>query len=346
MKKSLIIAGLACVALAACTKNEVVSVAPDQEITFQTISTKAASPLGTGKAFISYAYLVPETESWASATTKTLYINGQKIYYHDNYINSQPAWAAASKYYWPKQGSLTFFAWTDNTNDPTSSVVSCPSDQGITFTSYVTTAANTDLMVAKIAADKTNNPADNSAGSSSSTWAAGVPTVFQHILSSLKLSAKTSDNYTSAKIKITSITIDNLYSTGTYKQGTDASINPIAGTWTTEGTQASINLYTPDTATEINNSETALNISGDDLCILLPQSLTDEQIVVNYSVTTNYGTTLTTNYVYKKKLSELLSDSKLKAGTEYTLKLKIGLDEILWDPAEDPWNTENIDITI
>ena len=43
MNKSLLIAGLACVALAACTKNEVVSVAPDQEITFQTIETKAAS---------------------------------------------------------------------------------------------------------------------------------------------------------------------------------------------------------------------------------------------------------------------------------------------------------------
>ena len=54
MKKSLIIAGLACVALAACTKNEVVSVAPDQEITFQTISTKAASAMHTDNKFVSY----------------------------------------------------------------------------------------------------------------------------------------------------------------------------------------------------------------------------------------------------------------------------------------------------
>lgn len=346
MKKFFYLAVAACAALAACSKNEVVSVTPDQEITYQTISTKAASPLANNKAFISYAYLVPETESWNTATTKTLYINGQKISYHDNYIGTQAAWAADSKYYWPKQGSLTFFAWTDNTNNPTSSTVACSKDKGITFTSYSTTAANTDLMVAKIAADKKSNPSDNSGGSNSSTWAAGVPTVFQHILSSIKLIAKTSGNYASATISISSIIIDKLYSTGNYEQGINASVTPTAGSWTTTGTAAAVNLYTPDTPTTINDAETTLTISADDLNILLPQSLTDEIIVVNYSVKTNYGTECTTNYTYKKKLSELLSDSQLKSGTEYTLKLSIGLDEILWDPSEEAWNSESVDITI
>ena len=41
MKKYFIIAIAACVALAACTKNEVKPVSTDQEITFETISTKA-----------------------------------------------------------------------------------------------------------------------------------------------------------------------------------------------------------------------------------------------------------------------------------------------------------------
>ena len=42
MKKNILIALAAGVALAACTKNEVRPVSTDQEITFKTISTKAA----------------------------------------------------------------------------------------------------------------------------------------------------------------------------------------------------------------------------------------------------------------------------------------------------------------
>lgn len=57
MKKYILIAAVASVALAACTKNEVKPVEVDQEITYQTIDTKAASSFSTSNAFYSWAYL-------------------------------------------------------------------------------------------------------------------------------------------------------------------------------------------------------------------------------------------------------------------------------------------------
>ena len=64
MKKNLFIAAAACVALAACTKNEVKPVEMDQEITYQTITTKAASSFASNRHFTSYAYMLPSGKTW------------------------------------------------------------------------------------------------------------------------------------------------------------------------------------------------------------------------------------------------------------------------------------------
>ena len=64
MKKNLFIAAAACVALAACTKNEVKPVEVEQEITYQTIDTKAASSFSTSNAFYSWAYLLASDKTW------------------------------------------------------------------------------------------------------------------------------------------------------------------------------------------------------------------------------------------------------------------------------------------
>ena len=56
MKKYLLFATAVCAALAACTKNEVKPVEMDQEITYQTITTKAASSFASDRHFTSYAY--------------------------------------------------------------------------------------------------------------------------------------------------------------------------------------------------------------------------------------------------------------------------------------------------
>ena len=61
MRNYLFIAAAACVALAACTKNEVKPVEVEQEITYQTVETKTASAFSSSNKFVSYAYFLPET---------------------------------------------------------------------------------------------------------------------------------------------------------------------------------------------------------------------------------------------------------------------------------------------
>ena len=151
MKKSLIIAGLACVALAACTKNEVVSVAPDQEITFQTIETKAASSFKQTNIFTSYAYFLPETATnWdTDATSSQTYIDGAEV----SYNSTNHYWKSSSAYYWPKKGKLTFFAWSTNSPATTmvGATVKCSKETGITVDELdITTNKNVDFLVADI----------------------------------------------------------------------------------------------------------------------------------------------------------------------------------------------------
>ena len=113
MKKYILIAAVASVALAACTKNEVKPVEMDQEITYQTITTKAANSFAYDRHFTSYAYMLPSGKTWDSKFSEgSAYIADADIYYH---MTPNYEWKAANTYYWPKHGSLTFFAWSTYT---------------------------------------------------------------------------------------------------------------------------------------------------------------------------------------------------------------------------------------
>ena len=112
MKKYLLIAATACIALAACTKNEVKPVVADQEITFQTISTKATEAYPTSNVFKTWAYM--HTADYASAVTNQLYIGGADGL-QISYFPATTQWKNATSYYWPKNGDkLTFFSYATN----------------------------------------------------------------------------------------------------------------------------------------------------------------------------------------------------------------------------------------
>ena len=84
MKKYLLFATAACAALAACTKNEVKPVEIDQEITYQTITTKAASSFASDRHFTSYAYMLPSGQTWDTEyASGSKYISDADIYYHN-----------------------------------------------------------------------------------------------------------------------------------------------------------------------------------------------------------------------------------------------------------------------
>ena len=180
MKKYFIIAIAACVALAACTKNEVKPVGMDQEITFETAVYKASS-----KALISTP-TYPTTASFgtvayreSSGTPK--YFGPEEVKYN----STQYYWSTATAYYWPVNDKLTFMSYSPYKYQETAYMATpvnvTESYNSIKFADYnVQDHQDTDLMVADIKkAQKANTTQVGG------TWQKGVPTIFHHKLSQI-----------------------------------------------------------------------------------------------------------------------------------------------------------------
>lgn len=343
MKNYLFIAAAACVALAACTKNEVKPVEVEQEITYQTIDTKAASLFDKGHKFYSWAYLLASDKTWNTDYADASSYISEALIGYDSSING---WKATTAYYWPKKAKLTFFAWSDNTSSPvvtSPATVACTKDGGIKFDNFDTSVEadkNKDLLVAKIADNQTSNTTN------SGTWNKGVPTVFYHVLSAMEVSAKTNVDYGSTKFKVKSVVFSDVLSKGTYTQTYDATKTPIESSWVTVSDKHTFDVYAPASlGSDLNHSDfTNLSASNGEYSIFMPQTLpADAKVTVIYQVT--YGTTNISDEVsVVKNLKDIFTE--WKPGYKYTLKITIGLDEILWDPAIEEWTPGSGEVTI
>lgn len=333
----LLLPAAAAVLLSGCSKNEAATVeSAPQEITFQTVETKEASNFATDKTFYSYAYFLPKDNlGW-----NTNYANG--VEYISNslieYVTDKSAWKnTTTTYYWPKDGELTFFAWTDYTAAPAVNdcTISCDKDKGINTTSYdVTKNKNKDLMVADIAADQSTNTSQHDG------WAKGVPTVFKHVLSNLVFTVRTDENethnsYPEGMFKLTSVKLKSVNTVGDYTQG-----SPTAGDtpWSNQATTSDLPTYS---GTEVSVTKTAQTLAPatGDYYIVLPQTFSADTPVIEivYTITTNYtGTAVTETVTVEKALKDIYTDGWVN-GKRYTLNIILGVEEILWDPDVTGW---------
>ena len=180
MKKYLLIAATACVALAACTKNEVRPVSTDQEITFETAVYKASS-----KALISNA-VYPTTATFGTVAYRES--SGNPKYFGPeevSYSTTKYYWSTATAYYWPVNDKLTFMSYSPYKYQETAyratPVNVTESYNTIKFADYnVQDHQDTDLMVADI--KKAQEANTTQVGG---TWQKGVPTIFHHKLSQI-----------------------------------------------------------------------------------------------------------------------------------------------------------------
>lgn len=352
MKARIIILSASALALLACSKTEVnpVESAP-QEITFQTVETKVASSFDTEKKFYSYAYFLPSDKivttgsSWAANyASGEAYISASLT----EYVTDESAWRnATTRYYWPKSGELTFFAWTDYTDAPsvTDCTIGCAKDKGINAAGYdITSNVNKDLLVADIAADQKENTVQYDG------WKKGVPTVFRHVLSKLIFTVNTDyetshDPYDGVTFKLKSITLKNVSTKGNYAQG-----SPTTSTapWSNHSDAETLPAYS-GTGIEVQKATaTAQEVTpaAGDYTIVLPQDFAavttvtaDTPVVeVVYTVTTEYvaGSPVTETVTRTKALKQIYTDNWVP-GKKYTLNLILGLSEILWDPDVKDW---------
>lgn len=351
MKNYLFIAAAACVALAACTKNEVKPVEVEPEITYQTISTKAGTAaMNAANHFISYAYFLEKGNNWDSnSSSAKAYISAAEISFQTD------CWKAAKSYYWPKQGGLTFFAWSANNATPTTSVTpapTCSTSNGIEVSSYdITANKDVDFLVADIVKNQTANT------STVGSWKAGVPTVFKHALSKLvfkvvTVKGSTEHNYTPDNVTFTvkSIKLKGVNNKLSYSQGWQSGSTASKHTWTDPASPVEIDVPVFTGSYVATNSATALTPSETDYYIVIPQGFdADDVLEIVYEIKTEFITgkpVIETVTISDKKLSDIYT-ANWEPGKEYTLTIKLGIDEVLWAPTVEEWaDGTTVDVTI
>lgn len=354
--KNLIVLFSAVAALAACSKNEVVPAVSGEnvEISYKVAPRTKADPqaFDTHNVFASWAYYLPAGKSWDNnATDAKIYIgkegeHGVTISYGNNVWKDQ-----TTSYYWPKEGNLTFFAYSLNSSSLTDKsgkdiFFTClyhESQYGIHGTLDLDVHPNTDFLVADIAKDKTANETAYKFN--------GVPTLFKHKLSRVKFAVKKKSDYPGATITLNSITFKNLVNGMTYTQyQKDAAKGIYTPDYLFPGTKRTDQKYT-ETAFEVSSSKAFDPVpdKNEVRYIYIPQDFkgvteTDKiaTIEVKYTVTFKDGISET----YTKTLNVKNIFDSWEIGKRYTFNLIFSLDEIKWAPAVGDWEDEikNIDV--
>ena len=354
MKKNSIIAIAACVALAACTKNELKPVEVDQQITFQAVVNKSST-----KAMIDDTSY-PTTETFGTVAYKVnsssvaeLYIPVSEVKYT---AGSPSYWSTEAAYYWPKESgsSLTFYSYSpfnySETGTPTAISVTHTKD-GLTFTDYsVMNHQETDLMVADKQAGQTANTA------TTNPWASGVPTVFHHMLAQIvAINFQTVENasvnpvvkdYANGRdgssgneykagdkqFVVTDVFFENFSEQGTLTAGASQS-------WVSTGTATpSYPWYSEVGGTKfIKGKCTPRNT----YYLVLPQDFNDDNAKLHVKYEIHTYTNANDHATERMDVSVPLKNlnAKWKMNKKYTYTLNIDLDRIYWDPTVTEWTT-------
>lgn len=348
MNKHIFYIAAACAALASCVKNEVRVNAPDQEITFQTVSTKAADPFNEDNHFFSYAYFLAGDNWDDNHGDAQLYFNAD-IFCHKDHPNTK-FWKAANPYYWPKQGSLTFFAWTDNTAAPsvgTGATVSCAHNTGIKIENYSVKGNNNenknkDILVADIAKNKKSNE------SATGTWEKGVPTVFRHALAKVEFNVNKKEAYQNVTFKVKSITLNKVSTKGTFIQGSPDETT--GWKWSDLAETDDLTVFSNTTGMEVTKTANQFSaLDSGDYSIVLPQNFNDNTptLTIVYDIITSYvnGQPVTETVEETKALKDIYksttSTGKWESKKKYVLWITLGLNEIYWDPSVEGWEDIN-----
>lgn len=250
MKKSLLMLGVAAMALASCTNEEVLNVAENRAIGFDAFTphgTRAVSDMtGSGTETFKKFYVYG---SYTTGADNTTVFNGEEVAYTS-------AWGYSPAQYW-QNGDYKFAAYS-NGNSSLPSGVTYSHKDGLQIAGY--TVGTEDLLYATATAD-----VDDKA-----TYNTPVEFTFNHILSKVKFTFDSSSFADNLKVTVSGLKIDNSKKIGTYN-----------GTWNTSNPgEISYNTI------EVNNSK--YNTSGQDAikpeeCYVLPQST--EGLTASFTVT-------------------------------------------------------------
>lgn len=352
MKKFVILAGLAVVAMTSCSKTE--GVLTTQQQTESAISFQPLAAVQTKSPINEY---LPETGSfnvyaWYQASEKfdpskdyTLYMNNVTCNYEkvgdiDDKADGVDTWKPANVYYWPKNGRLTFSAYYPTTT----ANVEVTADKGITISDY--TVANpsdqVDLMFSERAYDRYSTTQTDAVKEYD-----GVDIVFNHALSAASFTVKAADDYVDDAIKLRKIEVVDALTTGTFSEnlnnGYVDDTHKAEWTWAADTKNYTICTEDGDGKTVTKGGWQA----GVD-CIFLPQVFSDKiAIKVTYAIKYIDGTEtkyLEQTAVFPLKDTTTGSDPNKTAitawemGKRYKYTFTFTLDKIYFAPSVKDWD--------
>ena len=353
MKKIYILAAVALVASAACTKIETNEAEiPSTKISFSTANYLPQTKAGEASFLSEFtnpadarfqckAFMVGEG---VTGTQNFFGTDGETI----SWNATAKEWAPSHDYYWPKSAKsyINFFSWYDTGAGP---VVT----NGTMKWENRTIGTGDNIMYADPAwhfQKNTKAPTYGLDGVSE-----GVPTLFHHALSQIEFKVyadKLSKDpvVSSWTIKLTDVKIGSIYNQGTLSL---TSTEPAAtefnqkGTWntaawTTSGTTGNL---TPADLTVSATTAAGANVLLANQSVL-PQSLTDVKLTFKLDITTNYTAGESNHEIINTEI--LLTDFgqsawELNKKYIYTLKIVPSENRVLFDPAvEKAWETVNV----
>lgn len=377
MKKNLFLAALAGVALVGCAKNEVAQVTDDsqKEISFAApvvapvtkadyVTNMSISTDPSGFTFSVWGWYC-EGEGTFDPTTAQFYMglatdSGVDVSYdssiNDGKTDGSGAWKPYTAYYWPKNGKLSFSAYSPTAAN-SDGTFRADAATGINITNYTVKGLDEqyDLLFSDRIYDKTT-----STDGTNNTYD-GVDITFNHALAAIEIKARLEADYGADIIKVKKITLTNVNSKGTFKQnfvnGYYSTSTPAA--WSSPTTPVSYDLFN-GSENVIYNSGTPQPITGCKNAIILPQPITystpglntNTQLIVEYQI--KHGSTYLDQQVSQDlyslngmKESTSVTVKSWEIGKRYTYNLVFGLEEVYFAPEVNSWEDVVMDgITI
>ncbi len=350
MKKFFLLAAMAGVALTGCvkTESEVAVKSDSNRIVFDNpVVSSVTRALIDGTE---YPTDVPFSvyAQYKNANT------GENLLYMENvttqYVTSTPgtnqeSWVPVGNYYWPKQGTLSFAAYSPTAASTVFNTVSWADDSGFTFDNFnaATNQANSyDLMYSDYVADQEQgDEADY-------TKYYGIQLTFRHALSALVFRAKAADEYDGAEIKVKTIEVLEAYNQG------DLTTN------NADNTAGWSDFQNPTTMAVANIAGAALDHTDfaqqGDVLLMVPQGFDHNggvKVKITYTIDTDSDATLTqTHTVALSTLNEAgagagaSTHDDWEMGKRYTYDITIGLDRIYFAPTVTDWDDVTVTGTI
>ena len=352
MKKLFFIAAIASSALVSCTKNDATPVALEKEITFATpivgVQSKAVAGELTDAAYpVSEkfnVYGVWHSGDFAGWESSSLYMDDVVTAYDDSFNG----WRPEDRHYWPKNGKLTFAAYSPSDVKAASHSYGV---NGLTLVGFQVEAESknhVDVLYSKRSYNKVKGSTDNV-----NTPYDEVDIDFLHALSSIQFTAKTAMNYGSTEIRLKNISINGVYSKADFVENVDETTPGTYAAAPAWSNHSAYNQVTAETSPYVYYNNTTGQLLSDAAWVMngvanqtdlicLPQTLpTSAKIVVTYSINPPKDTTPEVDVTLEADIDDLTT--KWEPGKRYTYNLTIGLDEIYFAPEVAIWTDVNVD---